>query len=273
MGDALFLRVQRLAEVRGLGRRALVDLAEILFGQGEAFFGRHVAGQRQHRIVRAVVVAMEGAHIVEAGVLQIDEAAVAVVVVLPLLEGLLRDVDPHEAAIGLVLHVDADFFLDHVLLVLQRLGVEVERLHAIGFQPQDRFQCRHRGNLDVVGVIRPGGTIVAAAAAGDHLVERALRRIRRALEHQVLEEVREAGAILRLQAHADLVDDADTHHRCAAIFRNNHRQAIVQRLHRHRDFPAIRVGISSEQGHGQRQTNQQRQQGTSGFDDHGRWPA
>src|SRR3546814_5242138 len=56
---------------------------------------------------------MERGHVLQAGGLQVLEAAVAVVVVLPLVEGQLADVDPHEATIGLVLHVDPDLFLHH----------------------------------------------------------------------------------------------------------------------------------------------------------------
>src|SRR3546814_11282656 len=66
-------------------------------------------------------------------------SAVAVVVVLPPGERLLADVDPHEAAVRLVLHVDPDLLLHHVLLVLQRDRIEVQRLHAIGLEPEDRL--------------------------------------------------------------------------------------------------------------------------------------
>jgi len=88
---------------------------------------------------QAIPKVMEGRDVLDGGAFEILEAAVAVVVVFPLLEGLLVDVEPHEAAIGLVLHVDADLFLHHVLLVLQGALVEVERGHAVGFKPQRRI--------------------------------------------------------------------------------------------------------------------------------------
>ena len=224
----------------GVGRAGIPP--KYFCASAKPWAGGHVAGDRQHGVVRAVVVAVEGAHVVEAGAFEVLEAAVAVVVVFPLLEGVLADVDPHEAAVGLVLHVDADLFLDHVLLVLQRLGVEVERLHAVGFEPQHRLERRDRRGLDVVGEVGAGRAVVAAAAAGDHLVEHALRRVRRALEHQVLEQVREAGAVLRLQAHADVVDHRDADGRRAVVLGDDDGQAVVELLDVDRQRPCVAAG-------------------------------
>jgi hypothetical protein len=142
-------------------------------------------------------------------VVQILERAVAVVIVGPLVEGEAVEIGPEEQAVGLVLHVDADLLLHHVLLVGQVLRAEVERLHAVRLHPQDRRQRRRRRGGDVVGVVGAGGTVEHAAATLDHPLERALGRVGRALEHQVFKQVREAGAVLRLQPHADVVDHAD----------------------------------------------------------------
>jgi hypothetical protein len=63
----------------------------------------------------------------------------------------------------------------------------------------------------------------------------------RAFEHQVFEQVREAGTVLRLGAHADLVDDAEAHHRRAVVFADDDGQAVVQRLHRDRQVETVRI--------------------------------
>ena len=191
---------------------------------------------------------MEIAHVFQAGAFQVLEAAVAVVVVFPLTEGLLADVDPHETAVGLVLHVDANLFLHHILLVLQGLFIEVQGLHAVGFQPQHRFQRGHRRGLDVVGEVGAGRAVVAATAAGDDLVEHAFGRIGRAFEHQVLEQMGEAGAIARLQAHAYVVHHADANGRRAMVFRHDDGQAVIELLYFDRQVPAVAVGGERRQG-------------------------
>ncbi len=43
--------------------------------------------------------------------------------------------------VGLIQHVDPNFFFDHVPLVLQILDGEIQRLHAIGLEPQHRVEC------------------------------------------------------------------------------------------------------------------------------------
>src|SRR3546814_12373117 len=99
------------SDLRSLARR---NAAEVFLGQSERLLRRHVAGDAEHSVVGPVVVAMERGHVLQAGGLQVLEAAVAVVVALPLVEGQLADVGPHEATIGLVFHVEPDLFLHHV---------------------------------------------------------------------------------------------------------------------------------------------------------------
>ena len=51
----------------------------------------------------------------------------------------------------------------------------------------------------------------------------------RALEHQVLEEVREAGAARLLVLRADVIPELQVHDRRRVILRQHHRQAVGQR--------------------------------------------
>ncbi|HRO28677.1 MAG TPA: hypothetical protein PLD19_14750, partial [Luteimonas sp.] len=87
-----------------------------------------------------------------------------------------------------------------------------------------------------------GRAVVAPAAAGDDAVEHALGRVGRAFEHQVLEQVREAGAVARLEPHADAVDHADAYHRRAAVLGHDHGEAVVERFRGDRNGPAVGVG-------------------------------
>ncbi len=50
----------------------------------------------------------------------------------------------------------------------------------------------------------------------------------RAGEHQVLEQVREAGATGRLIGRADVVPDTDRHHRRLVVLVHHHRQPVGQ---------------------------------------------
>ncbi len=87
----------------------------------------------------------------------------------PVAEGYRRHIQPRKAAIGLVHHVDADFFLHHVALVAKIFVVNLERAHAIRFQPQNAFQ-RVRGNcLEIVSDVVHGRAVQDAATGIDQL--------------------------------------------------------------------------------------------------------
>ena len=64
-------------------------------------------------------------------------------------------------------------------------------------------------HLEVVGEIEPGRTVEDAAVRLHQPDELHLAEVLRALEHHVLEEVREAGAVLGLDAESDVVVDGD----------------------------------------------------------------
>src|SRR5690606_475714 len=81
---------------------------------------------------------------------------------------------------------------------------------------------------EVVGAVQPGGAVEADAAlahlAGNVLVGG------RALEHQVLEQVRHAGLAVVLVARADQVGHVDGGDRLARIGEQHHPHAVVQRV-------------------------------------------
>ena len=72
-----------------------------------------------------------------------------------------------------------------------------------------------------------------------------LLHLRRALEHHVLEEVREPGAAFRLDAEADVVHDLDQRHRRGVVLADHHLQAVRQREVVHRHLEALgRPGVA-----------------------------
>ena len=83
------------------------------------------------------------------------------------------------------------------------------RTHAVGLEEQAAFEGVGRQRLEVVGVVEVGAA-VERAAGRLHVAEvLELLEVRRALEHQVLEQMGEAGAALGLGADADVVEHGD----------------------------------------------------------------
>ena len=102
------------------------------------------------------------------------------------------------AAVGLVFQALAAFVLDDVALVVQLfLGEGVsKRRDPVGLEPQEQLEvCRRRGH-EVIRAVVVGGPVDAAFAEvragllgeGEVLA----RRILRSLEHEMLEQMREA---------------------------------------------------------------------------------
>ena len=85
------------------------------------------------------------------------------------------------------------------------------------------------GDVDVVaGDVVGGEGVVLPALAGDRAGELALGHGRGPLEHQVLEEVREAGRAGLLVARAHPVPRLDRDDGAAAVFDDQHTKAVVE---------------------------------------------
>ena len=69
--------------------------------------------------------------------------------------------------------------------------------HAVGLEPQRELELVRRQDLVVVRAIAVGRAVEAAAAIGDEPEMLALGGVLTALEHHVLEQVREAGSPAR----------------------------------------------------------------------------
>ena len=106
--------------------------------------------------------------------------------------------------------------------------------HPVGLEEQGPLQRLGRQRLEVVRVVLVGRAVERAAGGLHEPGVLHLRHVRRALEHQVLEEVGEAGAALGLVAHADVVEDAHRHDGHAAVGGQDDPQAVVQREALHR---------------------------------------
>ena len=131
-------------------------------------------------------------------------------------------------AVRLVVHAQAAFFLDRLALVVDVLLRDGRRPHAIGLEEEHHVELVGRHLLEVEGVVLVGLPVVAAAVVLDEPGQLAIGDILRALEHQVLEQVREAGAPFPLVPRSDVVGHGHRHDRRRAIGRDDDAQAVLQ---------------------------------------------
>jgi hypothetical protein len=89
-------------------------------------------------------------------------------------------------------------FLHGVPLVVEVLFRDVERPHAVGLEEQREVELVGRQHVVVQRAILVGGAVHAAAVVEDQREVLARADLLRALEHHVLEEVREPGASFAL---------------------------------------------------------------------------
>ena len=148
-------------------------------------------------------------HVGERGGVEIGEITVEIVGVGPIAEGYRRKIQPRKAAVGLVHHVDADFFLHHVALIAEIFVIYLEGAHAIGFEPQDAFEGIRRNCLEIVRNIVMRGAIEQAAGGIDETDVLHFSGVFRTLKHHVLEQMGEAAAASRLETEADLIIHSD----------------------------------------------------------------
>lgn len=104
--------------------------------------------------------------------------------------------------------------LDDALLFLDGARVErrEEERHAIALEEEHRLERGRRNGLVIVGPVERGrGVAIGAPRALERREERVAGRVQRALEHQVLGEVRQPAPALWLVAYADAIGDEHRH--------------------------------------------------------------
>src|SRR5690606_15371472 len=266
---------RRDRHVRLLHGRAGRDVAEVLRDLLLRGLQVDVAGQHQHRVVRAVPGAEPLLHVLERGRVEVvHRADGGVVVRVPFGVHGLGD-HLAELAVGLVLAL-ALLVLDHAALFVEHLLVDrAEQVaHAVGFHPQRHVQRGGRHVLEVVGAVGVGGAVHVGRAGLLERLEVLARVVLGTVEHQVLEQVREAAAPGRLVLAAHAVPDVDRHDRGLVVLVHDHGQAVGQGelLVRDADDRGRAVGVRRRQveggpergGQGERQRSGAQQAGGTG---------
>jgi hypothetical protein len=101
---------------------------------------------------------------------------------------------------------------------------------SIGFEPEGDFERVGRHHLEVVRVVEPRRSVQRAAVLVDDLDVLELGHMLGALKHHVLEEVREAGPVLGLDAESDPVHHLDHDDRRRGVLADDDAQAVRQLL-------------------------------------------
>ena len=100
--------------------------------------------------------------------------------------------------------------------------------HPVRLEPERELQLVAGEGLEVVRAVEPGGRVQRPARGLDQGEVLALVHVLRALEHHVLEEVREPGLARLLVLAADVVPQVHGHDGGGAIRRDDDAQSVVQ---------------------------------------------
>ena len=207
--------------------RRLRHAAEILLHELLGLRRLEVADQRQRGVLRDVERRVEIADVLDRRGLQVGHAADRRMLVRVHLEGIVVD-DLVQLPVRLVVDPHPALFLHHLAFVGEGRFTDAQRGHAIRFEPQRQREILRRHRLPehrfVVGRVGVG-------LAADRGNERGVRfglDVLRALEHHVLEEMREPRASRPLVLRTDVVPERHMNDRRRVILREDHGQAVVE---------------------------------------------
>ncbi len=223
----------RRLHVDGRHRRAALQRPEVLFDQLLRLRGIEVADDGDARVVGRVIALEELLGVVEprrldVGVRSDDVGVVRMIRRIEHVHELLLRV-----AVRAVLDALPPLVAHDVLLVGELLAVDrVEQVaHPVGFNPQRELEPVRRDRLEVVRPVVVGGAVDARRArAFEHLEVRVLRRVFRPLEHQVLEQVREAGPARGLVDRPDVIPEVHRHDRQPTVLAEDDLEAVRKRV-------------------------------------------
>ena len=172
---------------------------------------------------------MEIAHVADRRGLEVRHAADRRVLVRVRRERVVVD-DLRQPAVRLVLDAHPPLFLHDLALAPERR----RRRRAASPCGRPRARAPAAGTAPAPSARTPSSSSVrvGVAASADARDDRGVRLgldVLRALEHHVLEEVREPGAARPLVLRADVIPDRDVHDRRRVILGQDHAQPVRQR--------------------------------------------
>ena len=216
-------------DVRLDERRSRGDVPEVALDPRPDVLGVDVAGDHQHGVGGAVPRLEPGPDVVERrGVQVVHRPDRRMVVGVAVRIRVLEDHQEH-LAVGLVLALPLLVLHHPALLVEPRLVDRAEHVpHAVRLHPQRHVEGGGRHHLEVVGAVLVGGAVHAGGPDAVERLEVVVVEVLAAVEHQVLEQVREAGLARRLVRRPDVVPDVDGDDRRLVVLVDDQPQAVVE---------------------------------------------
>ena len=207
------------------GRDRAEPLGHLRLGGGQV----DIASQHQDSVVGAIIVTEPLLHIFQTGPAEVCHRADGRVVI-----GVARGVEVlklliFDQAKRLVVTL-ALLVLDHADLVGQLfLGDRAQQIaHPVAFEHQRPVQRAGRHGLEIVGPVKPGCAVEIGRTDFLQRLEEIARRVFRAVEHQVFEQVGKAGLALGFVLRTDPVPYRNSNNRGLAIGMDQHLQAVGQ---------------------------------------------
>ena len=223
---------------RDIGRAA-GNRTEIFLHQCLCLGEIDVAGQRDHRVVRAIFVEEPLLDVGQARRIQVGHRADgAVMVGMAFREQGLELLIFDEAA-RLVVALPLLVLDDAALQVEPFLGHRRQQItHPVGLHEQRLLERALGNRLVIIGAVEPGRPVPVGCPQAFEERHGRLADIVRPVEHQMLEQMGETGLALGLVLGPDIIVDGDGDDRRLMILVDQHFQAIVERkaLIRHADL-------------------------------------
>ncbi len=192
--------------------------------------GIDIPGQHQHRVVRPIVGGKPRPRVGQRCLFQILHPAdtrSAVGVIGRIQPGQQRRKQhPIGLVFALLLLVEHHAPLRIQLVLRQR---RQQPAHAIGFQKQRQRQRRGRHGLEIIGAVKARGAVEVGRPDRLQRLEMLLLVVLRAIEHQMLEQMRIAGLPHRLVLRSHMIPHAHRNQRRLAIGVHHHAQPVGQR--------------------------------------------
>ena len=243
--------------LRDLGEGAKPLLDEFLGGGG-----LEIPRERQRGVRGGVPLAEKPLDVIHAATLEVlvkADSEVAIRVAFRVECGGRRE---SILAIRHVVVTLAALVSDDVTLVRQAfLGDRLRQIaHPLAFEPECDLELVRGDDLVVVGPVRVRGAVgVGAPDLLEDLEVLVLARVLRALEHHVLEEVREAALAGHLVAAADVVPQIDGHEGHGLVLVEDDLQSVGQGVFLERDLgvrklragDGLRADVVGERRNGQ----------------------
>ena len=201
------------------------DAIEIFPGPEQRLLGIEIADDDQRGVVRFVEGVEELADVFDFRAIEIGHAADGGVMVGVLGKGRGAQI-LFQVTVGLVFDPDATFFFYDFALGFEIFFGNVEAAHAVRFEPQNSFQVIAGESFEKIRGVVSGFRIVEPADGFDDSGMFFSRNMRRALEHQVLEEVGETGAARQFVFGSDVIPNLEVDDRNGVIFEENYLQPV-----------------------------------------------